>query len=221
VATYTKSAVNNTWTYAITGPAGATMGGAANGTIGFSASGALLTINGVAATTQAANPVLNITWGNGAAASTINVDMVNIDGSANVSQYSAASATSSSSQDGYGAGSLTSMTVDQNGIISGTFTNGQVIQLAQVALSSFNNVNGLVQAGNNHWAQSLASGSPTIGVANQGGRGGVLGSNLELSNVDVATEFTKLILSQRGYEANSKIVTTTDQMMQVTLNLKQ
>jgi flagellar hook protein FlgE len=220
VATYTKTAAN-TWSYAITGPAGATMGGAATGTIDFSASGALLNINGVAATTLAANPVLNITWGNGAAASTINVDMVNIDGSANVSQFSAASATSSSSQDGYGAGSLTSMTVDQNGIISGTFTNGQVIQLAQVALSSFNNVNGLVQAGNNHWAQSLASGSPTIGVANQGGRGGILGSNLELSNVDVATEFTKLILSQRGYEANSKIVTTTDQMMQVTLNLKQ
>jgi len=60
-----------------------------------------------------------------------------------------------------------------------------------------------------------------VGVASQGGRGGILGSNLELSNVDVATEFTKLILSQRGYEANSKIVTTTDQLLQVTLNLKQ
>jgi flagellar hook protein FlgE len=113
------------------------------------------------------------------------------------------------------------MTVDQNGIISGTFTNGQVIALAQVALSSFNNQNGLVQSGNNHWGQSLASGAPTIGLANQGGRGSVLGANLELSNVDVAGEFTKLILSQRGYEANSKIVTTTDQLMQVTLNLKQ
>ena len=113
------------------------------------------------------------------------------------------------------------MTVDQNGIVSGTFTNGQVIALAQIASSSFNNMNGRVQTGNNHWGQSLASGSPTIGLANQGGRGGVLGSNLELSNVDVAGEFTKLILSQRGYEANSKIVTTTDQLMQVTLNLKQ
>jgi flagellar hook protein FlgE len=223
VATYTKNAANNSWNYAISGPASATIGGASTGTILFSASGALLDINGsgVSPLTSAQNPVLNITWGNGAAPSTINVDMVNTDGSTNVSQFSAASAATSSSQDGYGAGSLQSMTVDQNGIISGTFTNGQVIQLAQVALSTFNNVNGLVQAGNSHWAQSLASGSPTVGVANQGGRGGILGSNLELSNVDVATEFTRLILSQRGYEANSKIVTTTDQLLQDTLNLKQ
>jgi flagellar hook protein FlgE len=223
VATYTKTGAN-AWSYSITGPAGSnidpTTGTPITGTLGFSASGALTTINGNPAS-AANNPVLNITWGNGAAASTINFDLVNTDGSMNVSQFSAASATSSSSQDGYGAGSLTSMTVDQNGIISGTFTNGQVIQLAQVALSTFNNVNGLIQTGNNHWAQSLASGSPTVGVANQGGRGGVLGSNLELSNVDVATEFTKLILSQRGYEANSKIVTTTDQLLQDTLNLKQ
>ena len=228
VATYTKTA-SNTWSYSITGPTGATINGgaAATGTLVFSPSGSLLTVQPtgaaapISATTTAANPVMAINWGNGAAASTINVDMVNTDGSTNVSQFSAASASSSNSQDGYGAGSLQSMTVDQNGVISGTFTNGQVIQLAQVALSTFNNVNGLVQAGNSHWAQSLASGSPTVGVANQGGRGGILGSNLELSNVDVATEFTKLILSQRGYEANSKIVTTTDQLLQDTLNLKQ
>jgi flagellar hook protein FlgE len=223
---------SNTWSYTITGPGSASISGTgAAGTLTFSPSGALTQINGVPVQppppaapipiTAAQNPSLTINWGNGAATSTIAVDMVNIDGSTNVSQFSAASAATSSSQDGYGAGSLQSMTVDQNGIISGTFTNGQVIQLAQVALSTFNNVNGLVQAGNSHWAQSLASGSPTVGVANQGGRGGILGSNLELSNVDVATEFTKLILSQRGYEANSKIVTTTDQLLQDTLNLKQ
>jgi flagellar hook protein FlgE len=217
--TYTKTGTN-TWDYAVTGPAGSTITGAPTGTLTFSASGALQDINGLGAT-AAADPALNIAWGNGAAASTINFAMVNTDGSANITQFSAASSTSSSFQDGYGAGTLRDLTVDQNGIISGTFTNGQVIQLAQVGLSSFNNMNGLVQKGNNHWGQSLSSGSPTIGLANQGGRGGVLGSNLELSNVDVAGEFTKLILSQRGYEANSKIVTTTDQLMQVTLNLKQ
>ncbi|MFZ4514130.1 MAG: flagellar hook-basal body complex protein, partial [Geothrix sp.] len=119
------------------------------------------------------------------------------------------------------AGTLQSMTVDQDGIISGTFTNGQILNLAQLALSSFTNTNGLQQSGNNHWSQSLASGAPTIGVANAAGRGGILGSNLELSNVDVASEFTKLIVSQRGYQANAKIVTTTDELLQVTLNLKQ
>ena len=218
--TYTKTGTN-AWDYSVTGPAGSTINGgaAANGSIAFTASGALWTVNGVAAT-AANNPALAIAWGNGSAASNISFNLVNPDGSANVTQFSAASSTSSSFQDGYGAGSLRDLTVDQNGIISGTFTNGQVIALAQVALSSFYNMNGLVQTGNNHWGQSLASGSPTIGLANQGGRGGVLGSNLELSNVDVAGEFTKLILSQRGYQANSRIVTTTDELLQETLNLK-
>ena len=218
--TYTKTATN-LWNYAITGPAGSTLTppAAVNGTLTFSASGTLTDING-AGNTSAANPALSIDWGNGTAAQTINWNIVNPDNSVNLTQYSAPSSTSSSFQDGYAAGTLRDLTVDQNGIISGTFTNGQVISLAQVAMSTFNNNNGLVQTGNNHWGQSLASGSPTIGLANQGGRGGVLGSNLELSNVDVASEFTKLILSQRGYQANSRIVTTTDELLQETLNLK-
>ncbi len=217
IATYTKTGANS-WSYNVAGPAGSTVTGGA-GNVVFSPSGALLTING-AAPTAANNPALAIAWGNGAANSAISFNLVNPDGTSNITQFSAASSTNSSFQDGYGAGSLRDLTVDQNGIISGTFTNGQVIALAQVALSSFSNVNGLVQTGNNHWGQSLASGSPTIGQANQGGRGGVLGANLELSNVDVASEFTKLILSQRSYQANSRIVTTTDELLQETLNLK-
>jgi flagellar hook protein FlgE len=219
--TYQKTGTN-TWSYTVAGPAGATINGGATaaGNLTFSPNGTLLTING-SSPTAGNNPSLAINWGNGAAASTIGFGLVNADGSSNLTQYSAASDTSSSYQDGYGAGTLRDLTVDQTGVISGTFTNGQVIQLAQVALSTFNNVNGLVQAGNNHWGQSLASGSPTVGIAGQGGRGGVLGSNLELSNVDMAGEFTKLILSQRGYQANSRIVTTTDQLLQETLNMKQ
>lgn len=218
IATYTKTGVNS-WSYAVTGPAGSTVTNGA-GTVDFSATGGLLDINGNPAT-AANNPALSITWGNGAAASPIDFNLVNADGTSNITQFSAASTTSSSYQDGYGAGTLQNLTVSGDGLISGTFTNGQVVALAQVALSSFNNQNGLVQDGNNHWGQSLASGAPTIGLANQGGRGSVLGANLELSNVDVASEFTSLILAQRGYEANSKIVTTTDQLMQETLNLKQ
>jgi flagellar hook protein FlgE len=217
--TYTKTGAN-TWDYAAGVTAPATIGSGATGTLVFSASGTLLSINGAPPTT-ASNPVLGaINWGNGTAVQDVNWNIVNPDNSVNLTQYSAASSTSSSFQDGYAAGTLRDLTVDQNGVISGTFTNGQVISLAQVALSTFNNVNGLVQTGNNHWGQTLASGSPTIGLANQGGRGGVLGSNLELSNVDVAGEFTKLILSQRGYQANSRIVTTTDELLQETLNLK-
>ena len=220
IVTYTKTA-SNTWNYAASVGAPATIGSGATGTLVFSTSGNLLSINGNPPT-AANNPVFGaINWGNGTTVQNVTWDVVNADGSINATQYAGSSSTTSTFQDGYGAGTLRDLSVDQNGIISGTFTNGQVIPLAQVALSTFNNANGLIQAGNNHWGQSLASGSPTIGLANQGGRGGVLGSNLELSNVDMAGEFTKLILSQRGYQANSRLVTTTDQLLQETLNLKQ
>ncbi|HEX9011002.1 MAG TPA: flagellar hook protein FlgE [Holophagaceae bacterium] len=220
IVTYTKTG-SNTWSYAASVSAPATIGAGATGSLVFSTSGNLLTINGNPPT-AANNPVFSgINWGNGTTVQNVTWDVVNADNSPNVTQFSGSSSTTSTFQDGYGAGTLRDLSVDQNGVISGTFTNGQVISLAQVALSTFNNVNGLVQTGNNHWGQTLSSGSPTIGLANQGGRGGVLGSNLELSNVDMAGEFTKLILSQRGYQANSRLVTTTDQLLQETLNLKQ
>lgn len=212
---FTKTAAN-TWNYAIVDPTGtATIGGAgAAGTLTFNASGQLLT-------PALPNPNFTVNWNNGTAAQTITWQVRDTSGSPIISQYAAASGTNSSYQDGYGAGSLRDLSVDQNGIISGTFTNGQVLSLAQVALASFNNPNGLLQIGNTAWGQTLASGAPTIGIANAGGRGGILGANLELSNVDVAEEFTRLIVSQRGYQANSRVVTTTDQLLQETLNLKQ
>ncbi len=218
--TYTKTGAN-TWSYSAAVTAPATIGSGATGTLTFSPSGNLLTINGNPPT-SGNNPVLGgINWGNGTATQNITWDVVNTDGSSNVTQFAATSSSNSTFQDGYGSGTLQSLSVDQNGIISGTFTNGQVIPLAQVALSSFNNNNGLVQSANNTWAQSLASGTPTIGVANTGGRGSILGSNLELSNVDMATEFTNLILAQNGYQANSKAITTTNALLQATLNMVQ
>jgi flagellar hook protein FlgE len=180
-----------------------------SGTLAFDGTGTLT------APTAAAIPSLSgHTWSNGATTPAI---AFNIPG--NFTGLSQASTTVSSSQTGFPPGTLQALSVDQNGVITGTFTNGQIQKMAQVAVSTFTNTNGLEQSGNNHWSQTLASGVPTVGQGNQGGRGGVLGSNLELSNVDVASEFTKLITSQRGYEANSKIITTTDQLMQVTLNL--
>jgi flagellar hook protein FlgE len=110
--------------------------------------------------------------------------------------------------------------VDQDGKIIGSFTNGQTATLAQVALAEFNNQEGLSKLGNNTWSETLSSGTPAYGVANTAGRGQVLGSQLELSNVDVASEFTQLIVNQRGYQANSRVVTTADDLLQETLNMK-
>jgi len=220
--TYTKGA-GNAWTYTVAGPTGATITGAPAlpGTITFDATGKVSSLNGGPTPPVAANnTVLNITWPGGSAASAISFDIINPDGTQSFTGLSSASTTVSSSQNGFPAGTLRDLTVDSDGMITGTFTNGQILKMAQLAVSSFTNVNGLEQAGNNHWSQTLASGAPTIGLANQGGRGAILGSNLELSNVDVASEFTKLIVSQRGYQANAKIVTTTDELLQETLNLK-
>jgi flagellar hook protein FlgE len=220
--TYTKGA-GNAWTYTVAGPTGATITGAPAlpGTITFDATGKVSSLNGGPTPPVAANnTVLNITWPGGSAASALSFDIINPDGTQSFTGLSSASTTVSSSQNGFPAGTLRDLTVDSDGMITGTFTNGQILKMAQLAVSSFTNVNGLEQAGNNHWSQTLASGAPTIGLANQGGRGAILGSNLELSNVDVASEFTKLIVSQRGYQANAKIVTTTDELLQETLNLK-
>ncbi|HLO67572.1 MAG TPA: flagellar hook protein FlgE [Holophaga sp.] len=136
-----------------------------------------------------------------------------------LTSYASASTTSGTSQDGYGAGTVDSLTVDQNGVIIGNYTNGQTIPMAQVAVSTFLNDNGLSKQGGNNWIATVASGTAAVGAANQGGRGGVLGSNLELSNVDVATELTRMIINQNGYQANSRVVTTANTLLQEVLNL--
>ena len=174
----------------------------------------------------ATNPTLKVgyglsPWQNGASSQDIvwNVTSGTPAVSA-ITGFASDSTTSNAVQNGYGAGTIQSLMVNQDGTITGTFSNGQMVPLAQVALAVFSNQNGLFKQGDNTWAETLASGSGNVGAANQGGRGTVLGGNLELSNVDVAEEFTKLIIAQRGYQANSRVVTTSDELLQETLNLK-
>jgi flagellar hook-basal body protein len=169
------------------------------------------------------NPYYNIAWGNGAAQQKVEW-VINTGNAVNpnftITQTATPAGTSNSSQNGYGAGTIKALTVDTNGFIIGTFTNGQTYPVARVALSIFTNNNGLEKAGENIWKETIASGPANVGCANDVGRGSVLGSHLEMSNVDVADEFTRLIITQRGYQANSRIVTTSDEMMQETLSLK-
>ena len=184
------------------------------------------------------NPMLQVMWDNGSSPHNLPTNgTANADPFSNpiiwnlnngtaetpfwlLTQTSSASGTSNSSQDGYGAGTIKSLTVDQNGFIIGTFSNGQTYPVARVAMSIFTNNNGLQKVGENIWKETIASGPANIGTANDVGRGAILGSHLEMSNVDVADEFTRLIITQRGYQANSRIVTTSDEMMQETLALK-
>jgi flagellar hook protein FlgE len=138
-----------------------------------------------------------------------------------VSGYSNPSEVTFSSQNGASAGSLSSFSINPDGTISAVFTNGKNVNFAQIALAQFNNVDGLTTLGGGLYRESAASGSAFIGAPGESGRGRLLGGALEQSNVDLATELTKIITFQRGYQANAKIITVTDQIMQEAMNLKQ
>lgn len=123
-------------------------------------------------------------------------------------------------QDGYPAGTLDSTSIDPSGIIVGKFTNGKSQNMAQVALATFNNPAGLTKVGDNLYAKSNNSGEAQVGPSGSGGRGSFNPGSLEMSNVDLAQEFSNMIITQRGFQANSKIISTVDEMLQELANLK-
>ncbi|MEK6584316.1 MAG: flagellar hook protein FlgE [Nitrospirota bacterium] len=135
-------------------------------------------------------------------------------------QFGSPSSTLFLSQNGYAAGSLKGLSVNQDGIVSGLFTNGQTRTIGQAVVGVFTNPEGMTKMGKSLFAESFDSGQPVIGRPNSGGRGRVLSNTLELSNVDIAEEFIKLITAQRAFQANSRIITTTDSMLEELVNLK-
>ncbi len=138
-----------------------------------------------------------------------------------ITQVAAPSSTSSTQQDGSSSGTLSGFSIGADGTVTGTFTNGKTAALGQLALASFSNVQGLERVGNTDYTETLASGQAVVGTAGTGGRGTLAGGSLELSNVDISTEFSNLIIAQRAFEANAKAVTTFDQITQDTINIKQ
>ncbi len=125
-----------------------------------------------------------------------------------------------SSQNGYTAGLLTSVSVDNDGVLTGTFSNGQTLQLWVLALANFTNLQGLSREGNNLFSTTIDSGQGTTNRANTGSVGSISGNTLESSNVDLATEMVNMIVTQRGFEANSKTITTVDSMLSEIIQLK-
>lgn len=125
-----------------------------------------------------------------------------------------------SSTDGYAAGTLNGKTIGTDGVIVGSFTNGKTQAIGQVALAIFNNPDGLLSAGGNLYTKTTNSGDPQIGAAGKGGRGSFTPGSLEMSNVDLAQQFTNMIVAQRAFQANSKIITTDDSMLEELVNLK-
>jgi flagellar hook protein FlgE len=140
--------------------------------------------------------------------------------SLSTSQYATASTTTFQSANGYGAGDLEGVNVDVDGVITGSYSNGQLIPLYRVGLAKFQNVQGLFKEGGNLFSETRQSGSAITNRPGTNGLGSIAPNALEQSNVDIATELVKMITTQRGFQANSKIITVTDQMLAELINIK-
>ncbi len=152
-------------------------------------------------------------WASGA----VDTQQISID--MQTTQYASPSVVVSQEQDGYGTGSLVKLSIDSEGNVIGNFSNGDPRKLMQLALAKFTNPNALEKIGNNMYQQNTDSGVPVVGTVGSG-VGNIFTNALEMSNVDLAQEFVKMITTQRGFSANSKTITTTDEMLTEVINLK-
>jgi len=220
--TFAKTAAN-AWSYSVTIPAADVTGAAAPVVIASGTGATGLTFNGAG---QLTSPTGNIAasianLADGANTLTFNWNLTDANGNGLLTQVAAPSATSAPHQDGFASGSLVSYSIGSDGIIQGTFSNGQTQPLGQILLATFANDQGLSRTGSNEFVANLASGAPSEGIPGTGGRGTLSGGALEQSNVDISTEFANLILAQSGFQANAKVVTTLDTITQDTINMIQ
>ena len=216
---YTKTAAN-TWTYSVSVPSADITGGVGSttvvgsGTLNFNSSGILTS-------TTSVTPISIPTLADGATSPLTLAGPFGTALAPTVTQFASANSTSASSTDGYASGALQNYSVQPDGTIEGTFAGGNSMALGQVAVASFANVQGLANTGNNNFQPTAASGGAVVGVAGTGGRATVVGGSVEQSNVDIATEFAKLIVAQQAYSANAKSVTTFNQISQATIAMLQ
>jgi flagellar hook protein FlgE len=220
VVTVTFTKTDTSWDWAATIPAEDT-GGTAGGTPVEIGTGSLTFSDMGILTGPTDNPTLDITGlANGAADMSMTFGLWDTDGAPLLTYYANDSAVSNTTQNGFAASAISSISVDGNGIITGTTENGRTISLAQLALANFPNEAGLLKYKGSTYVSFSSSGEPSIGTAGSGGRGTFVGSALEQSNVDMAAEFVSLIRAQRAYQANSRIITTSDELYQDSISLK-
>ena len=219
--TFTKTGAN-AWDYDVSIPGEDVTGGTAGtpsslqtGSLSFDSTGKL--------TSPAAGSPVNVatTTGLTSGASDLNIDwsLYTSDGTPLLTQYAQTSAASATSQNGVIAAQLTGIRLGDGGELLANFSSGKQVAIAQIALASVGNPDSLVSVGNNNFQIGTETLTPTIGLPETGNRGKLLGGSLESSNVDLAREFTNLIIFQRGYQANAKVINTQDQLSQVLLNI--
>jgi flagellar hook protein FlgE len=218
--TYTEAATN-TWTYDVSIPSADITGGTgtslslATGNLVFDGSGQLVSPDAATGSIPIVIPGLasgasdmNMTW-----------KLYNTAGTPLITQNTAISANLSNTQDGLKAGQLNSINIGDGGLLIASFSNGTTANVAQIALASVSNPSSMAQINGNSFVPTGATATPVIGVPATGARGQITGGALETSTVDIATEFTNLLQFERGYQANSKVITTEDQIVQQTIAL--
>jgi flagellar hook protein FlgE len=220
--TFTKTAAND-WTASVSVPTGTVTDPATD--IGIT--NANFTFDGNGNLTTGTNPSITLTrLLSGAAdiSGTNAIDWDLFDSAAtshgDLTQYAAPSTYNFNTQDGYAAGNLRGVSVDESGYVFGAYSNGQLTPLYQVVLADFPSYFGLSKLGNNLYAESPASGQAMPGVALSGSLGSISASAIEMSNVDLAQEFVKMITTQRAFQANSRVITTSDEILQELMSLK-
>jgi flagellar hook protein FlgE len=187
----------------------------ASGTLAFTEGGALQTM-----TTDAASHMFNFQG----TTQSISIDFGDSNdaggtGLTGSTQYDQSSQVYSQLQNGFASGSLRTVDITDDGIIQGVYSNGQNLPIGQITLANFANLQGLFKTGAGIFANTAESGEPVIDLPNVGGFGTIAAYSLELSNVDLATEFVNLISTQRAYQANSKVITVGDQLLAEVVNI--
>ncbi|MBV9761643.1 MAG: flagellar hook protein FlgE [Acidobacteriaceae bacterium] len=201
------------WTWAASVPAtdGTTT---STGTLQFDQNGNL-----VSPSSTSTPPAITLTGlTDGASDLTMNWNLFS-NGNSTITQYAQASSMSTNSQDGSAAAQMTQISIGNGGVVLAQLSNGQEMQVGQLAMANFVNPDSLIAVGNNNYQVSGFTSNAAVGVPNSGGRGQILGSSLESSTVDISTEFTNLMTYQNSYEAASRVITTADTIMQQTLNI--
>ena len=208
--TFTKAS-STTWGYSIAVSDGTVVSGG-TGTLTFDNQGRL--------TTPVPSTPFVFTPASGAANLSLAIDFGSANSITGLSQFEAPSTAVLKEQDGFTMGDLERFSVDNTGTITGAFTNGVTLTLAQISLTDFNNPAGLIRTGDNMYTVSANSGAPIMGFAGEGSQSTITSGALEMSNVDLAQEFTSMIIAQRGFQSNARVITTADEMLQEVVQLK-
>jgi len=213
--TYTKTENAGEWTFEISFSDDEVINEGSTGTITFTPDGSLDTIvydNG--------QPLLNFTPGNGANDVVLNLDFENTTGFSGLTQFAGQSSVNLPFQDGQAHGTLNAYAIDERGRVVGAFTNGRSRMVAQLALARINNPEGLTHVGNNVYRTSGTTGIPSVGKAGEDLPASILSGSLEAANVDLAQEFTDMIIAQRAFQANARVITVSDQFLSEVTQLK-